>query len=39
MADRPDELQTFLDASLDAFEAHADHPPAQASLAKIREEL
>ncbi|MEQ8294805.1 MAG: dimethylsulfonioproprionate lyase family protein [Roseovarius sp.] len=39
MADRPDELQTFLDASLDAFEAHADHPRAQASLAKIRAAL
>ncbi|MEQ9675707.1 MAG: dimethylsulfonioproprionate lyase family protein [Roseovarius indicus] len=39
MTARPDDLQSFLDVSLDAFEAHAVDPEAQASLARIRAAL
>lgn len=39
MTARPDDLQSFLDATLDAFEGHAEEPRAQASLAKIRAAL
>ena len=39
MTDRPEELQRFLDASLDAFEGRADHPRARESLGKIRAAL
>ena len=39
MTARPDDLQSFLDVSLDAFEAHAMDPEAQASLARIRAAL
>jgi len=39
MTDRPEELQRFLDASLDAFEGRADDRRARESLAKIRAAL
>lgn len=36
MTARPDDLQSFLDATLDAFEAHAEDGRAKVSLARIR---
>lgn len=39
MTARPEALQSFLDAGLDAFEARAQDPRAKASLARIRAAL